>query len=85
MIDLDRSARLDGFAGTLVSHNADGGEWAADLEPLVLVHLLQAAATGAEVSLDDVAGVRRVVIRRCWYDVEEQSVRATFELSGLAA
>ena len=84
-MDLDGSARLDGFAGTLVTHGPEGGEWAADLEPTMLVHLLQAAATGAEVSLDDAAGVRRVVIRRCWYDVGEQSVRATFELSGLSA
>ena len=82
---LDRMARLDGYPGTLVAGGADGGEWSADLGPDVLVHLLQAAAEGSEVPLDDAGGVRSVVIRRCWYDVVDGSIRATFDLSGISA
>lgn len=78
-------ARLDGFEGRLVAWNGEGGEWTADLDPDVLVHLLQVAAEGREVFLDGVGGVRRVVIRRCWYDVHEQEVHAIYETAGLAA
>lgn len=82
---LARTAKLDGFEGTLIARGANGGEWSADLDPDVLVALLQAAATGGEVCLDDASGVRNVVIRKCWYDVRDGEVRAAFETSGLRA
>lgn len=82
---LQRMAKLDGFDGTLLSRGSHGGEWSAALDPEVLVALLQAAASGEEVSLNDAGGVRHVVIRRCWYDVKGRSVRASFETSGLSA
>ena len=84
MVD-ERYARLDGFEGRIVVRGADAGEWAAELEPDVLVHLLQLAATGRDVPLDAAGGVRHVVIRRCWYDVNEQAMHAAFETAGLAA
>lgn len=84
MVD-ERVATLDGFEGRIVVRGADGGEWAAELEPDVLVRLLQLAASGQDVSLDGVGGVRQVVIRRCWYDVDEHAMHAMFETAGLAA
>ena len=81
----ERVATLDGFEGKIVVRGADAGEWAAELEPDVLVRLLQLAATGQDVPLDGAGGVRQVVIRRCWYDVHEHAMHATFEMAGLAA
>lgn len=82
---LQRTAQLDGFDGMLLRRGAEGGEWVADLEPDLLVALLQAAASGDEVSLVDAGGVRKVIVRRCWYDVNEEAVRASFETCGLSA
>ena len=82
---LDRTAKLDGFEGRLVSGGAQSGEWAADLGVDLLVHLLEAAASGREVSLDVSGGVRMVALRKCWYDVPEGAVRVVFETSGIAA
>lgn len=82
---LDRTAKLDGFEGRLVSGGAQFGEWSADMEVDLLVRLLQAAASGREVSLDVSGGVRKVVLRTCWYDVPKGVVRVTFETSGIAA
>ena len=81
----ERMATLDGFEGRIVVRGGDGGEWAAELEPDVLVRLLQVAASGQDVPLDGAGGVRQVVIRRCWYDVQEHAMHATFETAGLAA
>lgn len=84
MVD-ERMATLDGFEGRIVVRGADGGEWMTELEPDLLVRLLQLAASGREVPLDGAGGVRSVVIRRCWYDVHEHAMHATFETAGLAA
>ena len=85
MTTIARTATLAGFEGTLTRQGPTEGEWRAHLSPEALVTLLQAAAEGQEVSLDDHGGAHRVVIRRCWYDVEDLAIRARFEVRSLPA